>query len=100
MLEFPLALYVSFHWAVIHPLVQQAIQFVYGPHPAWIGDILYCLWCLIGCAGSRSSILCLMGLSGGMPCGSVNMSWYSSHSLFQRVVVFVSCLCFGFPLCR
>ena len=34
-----------------------------------------------------------MGLSGGMPCGSVNMSWYSSHSLFQRVVVFVSCLC-------
>ena len=34
-----------------------------------------------------------MGLSGGMPCGSVNMSWYSLHSLFQRVVVFVSCLC-------
>ena len=34
-----------------------------------------------------------MGLSGSMPCGSVNMSWYSSHSLFQRVVVFVSCLC-------
>ena len=37
--------------------------------------------------------MCLMGLSGGMHCGSVNMSWYSSHSLFQRVVVFVSCLC-------
>ena len=38
-----------------------------------------------------------MGLSGGMPCGSVNMSWYSSHSLFQRVVVFVSFLCLVSP---
>ena len=47
--------------------------------------------------GSRSSILCLMGLLGGMPCGSVNMFWYSLHSLFQRVLVFASFLCLVSP---